>query len=63
MIVAKDGSMKDRSTINPDRNNFGPRCGFAWTVAGRIVGRGGYGLSYVARGSLRIAPGLIGCHL
>ena len=47
MIIAKDGSIKDRSTINPDRNNFGPRVGFAWTVADQTVVRGGYGLSYV----------------
>ncbi|MGE3955631.1 MAG: carboxypeptidase regulatory-like domain-containing protein [Vicinamibacterales bacterium] len=47
MIVARDGSMKDRSTINPDRNNVGPRLGFAWTVADRTVVRGGWGLSYV----------------
>ena len=25
MVIAKDGSLKDRSTLNPDRNNFGPR--------------------------------------
>lgn len=47
MIIAKDGSIKDRSTINPDRNNFGPRIGFAWTAATNTVVRGGYGLSYV----------------
>ena len=47
MVAAKNGSMKDRSTINPDRNNFGPRLGFAWTVAPQTVVRGGWGLSYV----------------
>ncbi|MFN7982119.1 MAG: carboxypeptidase regulatory-like domain-containing protein [Vicinamibacterales bacterium] len=47
MIIAKNGSIKDRSTINPDRNNFGPRLGFAWTVADKTVVRGGWGLSYV----------------
>ena len=47
MVMAKNGSMKDRSTINPDRNNIGPRLGFAWTVADRTVVRGGWGLSYV----------------
>ena len=47
MISATEGSIKDRSTINPDRNNWGPRLGFAWTVAERTVVRGGYGISYV----------------
>jgi hypothetical protein len=47
MISAKDGSIQDRSTIKPDRNNFGPRAGFAWTVLPETVVRGGYGLSYV----------------
>ena len=47
MTLAKNGSLKDRSTINPDRNNVGPRLGLAWTVAPRTVVRGGWGLSYV----------------
>ena len=47
MVLATNGSMRDRSTINPDRNNVGPRLGFAWTVADRTVVRGGWGLSYV----------------
>jgi hypothetical protein len=46
MIPATDGSIYDRSLINPDRNNFGPRLGFAWTIAKATVARGGYGLSY-----------------
>jgi hypothetical protein len=46
MVAATDGSIKDRSLINPDRNNFGPRIGFAWTIADRTVARGGYGVSY-----------------
>jgi Carboxypeptidase regulatory-like domain/TonB dependent receptor/TonB-dependent Receptor Plug Domain len=47
MVLATDGSLKDRSTINPDRNNFAPRLGAAWTVADKTVVRGGYGVSYV----------------
>ena len=47
MVLATDGSLKDRSTINPDRNNFGPRLGFAWTPFERTAVRGGYGISYV----------------
>ena len=31
MIIAKDGSLTDRTLMNPDRNNFAPRLGFAYT--------------------------------
>ena len=31
MISAKDGSISDRALVDPDRNNFGPRLGFAYT--------------------------------
>jgi len=47
MVMARDGSLKDRSTINPDRNNFGPRLGLAYTLTPETVFRGGYGISYV----------------
>ena len=47
MILAKEGSIYDRALINPDRNNFGPRLGFAYTVMPGTVIRGGYGVSYV----------------
>ena len=32
--------------IMPDRNNFGPRFGFAWKISNFFVARGGYGLYY-----------------
>jgi hypothetical protein len=47
MVAARDGSLEDRSTIRPDRNNFAPRLGLAYTVTPRTVIRGGYGMSYV----------------
>ena len=47
MIIAKDGSIYDRALIDPDRNNFAPRLGFAYTLTPRTVVRGGYGVSYV----------------
>jgi Carboxypeptidase regulatory-like domain/TonB-dependent Receptor Plug Domain/TonB dependent receptor len=47
MVLATDGSIADRSTIEPDRNNFGPRLGFAYTLTPATVIRGGYGISYV----------------
>ncbi len=47
MVLAKDGSLQDRSTLKPDRNNFGPRLGVAFTPVDRTVFRAGYGISYV----------------
>ena len=47
MVPARDGSLEDRSTLKPDRNNFGPRIGFAYTVTPRTVVRGGYGIGYI----------------
>jgi hypothetical protein len=47
MISAKGGSISDRALVDPDRNNFGPRLGFAYTPMPKTVVRGGWGLSYV----------------
>ena len=47
MVTAKDGSIADRALVDPDRNNFGPRLGFAFTPANKMVVRGGWGTSYV----------------
>ena len=47
MLIARDGSLEDRATVAPDRNNFAPRLGVAYTVTPRTVLRGGYGVSYV----------------
>ena len=46
MIFAKDGSVYERALIHPDRNNFAPRIGFAYTPWTRIVVRGGYGVFF-----------------
>lgn len=35
-----------RSLINPDKNDFAPRLGFAYQLTNRIVMRGGYGVFY-----------------
>jgi hypothetical protein len=47
MLIASDGSTYDRTLVNPDRNNFGPRLGFAFTPMVKTAIRGGYGISYV----------------
>jgi hypothetical protein len=47
MVIARDGSLEERSTLKPDRNNFGPRLGLAYTITPAMVFRGGYGVSYV----------------
>ncbi len=44
--VGTDGI--SRSGLKPDRNNFAPRVGFAWTPADKLVVRGGYGVYYDA---------------
>ncbi len=47
LVQARPGSLYDRALVDPDRNNFGPRLGFAYTLTPRTVIRGGYGISYV----------------
>ena len=45
-VFATDGSIFERSLIHPDRNNFAPRLGFAWSPASRLVIRGAYGVFF-----------------
>ena len=47
IVSAKSGSIADRALVDPDRNNFGPRLGFAYTAMPGTVIRGGWGISYV----------------
>lgn len=47
IILARDGSLYNRGLVNPDRNNFGPRLGFAYQAFEKTVFRGGYGVGYV----------------
>ncbi|MFN0111900.1 MAG: TonB-dependent receptor, partial [Blastocatellia bacterium] len=47
LIQARSGSVYDRALVNPDRNNWAPRLGFAWNALDKTVVRGGYGISYV----------------
>ncbi len=43
LIMASDS---DKYLMDPDRNNFGPRFGFAWQTSPRLVLRGGAGVFY-----------------
>lgn len=46
IIQAKAGSLFDRSRVNLDTNNFGPRLGIAWNPLNKTVLRAGYGIGY-----------------
>src|SRR5207302_1809416 len=45
-ISAKNGSLADEALIKPDKNNFAPRIGFAYSITPKTVLRGAYGLFY-----------------
>jgi hypothetical protein len=45
-ITAKSGSLRDEALVEPDRNNFAPRIGFAYSATPKTVVRGGYGIFY-----------------
>ena len=47
MITAKNGSLYDRTLVDPDYRNWAPRLGFAYSYNPKTVVRGGYGISYV----------------
>ena len=47
MITASSGSIADRALVNPDRNNFAPRLGLAYSATSSTVVRGGWGIGYV----------------
>jgi len=43
---AEDGGIFERALIHPDRNNWAPRFGFAYSATSRWVIRGAYGVFY-----------------
>ncbi|MFN0169772.1 MAG: TonB-dependent receptor domain-containing protein [Bryobacteraceae bacterium] len=45
-VFAKDGNTFERALIQPDRNDWSPRIGLAWTALPRLVLRTGYGTFY-----------------
>jgi TonB-dependent receptor-like protein len=46
LIFATDGSLLERSLVNPDRNNFAPRAGVVYKLDDNTILRGGYGVFY-----------------
>jgi hypothetical protein len=46
ITASKSGSMYEKTLINPDKNNIGPRVSFSWQTKPWMVLRGGYGLFY-----------------
>ena len=47
MLKAKDGTIYDRALVRPDRNNWGPRFGLAYSLTPRTVIHGGVGVSHI----------------
>ena len=41
LIFATDGSLLQRSLVNPDRNNFAPRAGIVYKLDDKTILRGG----------------------
>jgi hypothetical protein len=46
LIFATDGSLLQRSLVNPDRNNFAPRAGVVYKLDDNTILRGGWGVFY-----------------
>ena len=46
LLFATDGSILDRSLVNPNRNNFAPRAGIVYRLDDKTVLRGGWGIFY-----------------
>lgn len=47
LLQATDGGIYDRSLVHPDRNNFAPRLGIAYTLTPKTVIRSAYGISFI----------------
>lgn len=47
ILTAKNGSLYDRTLVNPDYRDWAPRIGLAYSVDPKTVVRAGYGISYV----------------
>jgi hypothetical protein len=47
LVPASSGSIANRAQVNPDRNNFAPRIGLAYSIDPKTVIRSAYGASYI----------------
>lgn len=47
LVPATGGSLYNRTRVNPDYSNWGPRIGMAYSFAPKTVFRAAYGISYV----------------
>jgi hypothetical protein len=47
LVTAGSGSLFSRALVQPDRNNWAPRIGLAWTLTPKTVIRSAYGISYI----------------
>jgi hypothetical protein len=46
LVRATNGSLYNRSLVNPNYKDFGPRLGLAYSIDDKTVVRAGYGISY-----------------
>ena len=46
VTASASGGVYERALINPERHDFAPRAGIAWSLSPRTVLRGGYGIFY-----------------
>ena len=46
MVIASSGDLFKRSLVHPDKNDWGPRLGLAYSLDPKTVVRSGYGISY-----------------
>lgn len=47
LVPATGGSLRNRSGVNPDYNNWAPRVGLAYSISPKTVIRSGFGTSYM----------------